>query len=59
MSNDSDIITSDALNANMFNKYFASVGIVDDGTKHIGLQTQPANVLYRVEFDKRNVLLAI
>ena len=59
MSNDGDIITSDALKASMFNKYFASVGIVDDGTQPIGLQTQPANVLDRVEFDERNVLLAI
>jgi len=59
MGSDGDIITSDALKANMFNKYFASVGIVDDGTQPIGLQTQPANVLDRVEFDEHNVLLAI
>jgi len=59
MGNDGHIITTDDSKAKVFNEYFASVGIVDDGRKPIGMQIQPINVLDNVVFDERNVLSAI
>ena len=53
------VITADEMKANMFNSYFASVSIVDDGTRPISLQTKPSIVLDTVVFDECNVLSAI
>ena len=62
MSGENDtIVTSDSDKANMFNEYYASVGVVDDGIvppcPDVGLAVKSA--IESIRFDEVSVLAAI
>ena len=53
------IVTANDKKASMFNKYFASVGISDNGKSGQTVQAVSTNTLESIVFDERSVLLAI
>jgi len=52
-------VTAEEEKANILNKYFAYVGIVDNGRVPYSIQIQPSNVFDTVVFDEQNIMQAI
>ena len=53
------VVTAIDKKADMFNKYFASVGTLDNGNSVQVLQVPPSNTLESIVFDECSILLAI